>query len=161
MSDSTFDRYGTSGPMPQQPKFKDCVWESAKDLSTTFRTCLCIFGGIVANYNVGPQLERFLDLFLKRDPQATTTRPSFLDDPRLSLGEEPESASFHGSRVTRHQSPLSQGDRFGATGDTLGSEAHSTTSQYDDDEHDSEGEIPPMSRKGSFLYYDIASTTSS
>ena len=59
--------------MPQQPKFKDCVWESAKDHLNTFRTWLCICGGIVANYGVGPQLERFLDLFLLRDPQAATT----------------------------------------------------------------------------------------
>ena len=132
--------------MPQQPKFKDCVWESAnsKCPSTTFRTCLCIFGGIIANYSVGPQLERFLDLFPKRDPQAATTRPSFLDDPRLSLGDEPASASFHGSRVTRHQSPFSQGARSGVTGDTLGSEARSTTSQYDDDKHDSGGGLPPI-----------------
>ena len=65
--------------MPQQPKFKDCVWDSAKD--TSFRTWLCVFGGIVANYDVGPQLERFLDLFLLRDPQAATTQPSFLSDP--------------------------------------------------------------------------------
>ena len=85
-------------------------------------------------YNVGPQLEKFLDLFLKHDPQAATTRPSFLDDPRLSLGDEPASASFHGSWVTRHQSPLSMGDRSGVTGDTLGSEARSVNSQYDDDE---------------------------
>ena len=53
-----------------------------------------------------------------------------MDVTRLSLGEEPESASFHGSLVTRHQSPLSQGDRSGVTGDTLGSEARSTTSQH-------------------------------
>ena len=64
----------TTGPMPQQPKFKDCVWESAKHPSMTFCTWLCIFGRIVANYNVGPQLERFLDLFLVRDPQAATTQ---------------------------------------------------------------------------------------
>ena len=129
MSDSTFDHHGTTGPMPQQPKFKDCVWGSAKGPYTSFRTWLCIFGGIVANCAVGPQLERFLDLFLKREPQAATTRPSFLDDPRLSLGEEPASASFHGSNVTCHLSPVSQGDRSGVTGDTPGSEARSTTSQ--------------------------------
>ena len=51
--------------MPQQPEFKDCVWESAKGPYTTFRTWLCIFGGIVdvVNYTVGPQQERCLDLF--------------------------------------------------------------------------------------------------
>ena len=65
MSDSTYDHYVTSGPMPQQPKFKDCVWDSAKDPYTvsSFRTWMCFFGGIVDNYNVGPQLERYLDLF--------------------------------------------------------------------------------------------------
>ena len=120
------------------------MWNSAKDPSTSFRTWLCIFGGIVANYAVGPQLESFLDLLLKRDPQAATTRPSFLDDPRLSLGDEPASTSFHGSHATRHQSPLSQGDRSGVTGDTLGNEARTTTSQYDDDEHDSGGGLPPV-----------------
>ena len=57
------------------------------------------------------------------------------------------------SQVTRHESPLSMGDRSDATGETLGSEARSTTSQYDDDEHESgsglpsipEGEEPPPS----------------
>ena len=68
MSDSTYDHYGSSGPMPQQPKFKDCVWNSDKDPYTSFRTWLCVFGGIVANYPVGPQLERFLDLFLCPKP---------------------------------------------------------------------------------------------
>ena len=70
MSDSTFGYYGTSGPMPQQLEFKGCVWESAKGPSATSRAWLCIFGGIVSNYNVGPQLERFLIPYLKRDPQA-------------------------------------------------------------------------------------------
>ena len=139
--------------MPHQPKFKDSVWDSTKGPYTmsSFRTWLCIFGGIVANYAVGPQLERFLDLFLKRDPQAATARPSFLYDPRLSLGDEPASARFHGSNVTRHQSPRSQGDRSGVTGDTLGSETRSTTSQYDDDEHGSGGalsSIPESEEEG-------------
>ena len=116
--------------MPQQPKFKDCVWDSAKDPYTSFRTWLCVFGGIVANYNAGPQLESFLDLFLVRDPQAATTQPSFLSDPRLSLGE-PSGAHAQGSNVTRHPSPLSMGGRSEATGETLGSEVRSTTSHYD------------------------------
>ena len=97
---------------------------------------------------VGPQLEIFLDLFLKRDPQAATTWPSFLYAPRLSLGDEPASASCYGSNVTRHQSPLLQGDRSGVTytaaGDTLGSEARSTTPQYDDEEHGSGGGLSPI-----------------
>ena len=52
MSDPSFRGYGASGPMPQQPKFKGCVWDSEnlKDPSATFRTSLCIFGGVVANY---------------------------------------------------------------------------------------------------------------
>ena len=102
MGDSTYDHYGILGPMPQQPKFKDCGWESAKDPLNTFRTMswLCIFGEIVANYGVGPQLERFLDLFLLRDPQAATTKPSFLNDPRLSLGDEPPNVLIRGSHVT-------------------------------------------------------------
>ena len=140
MSDSTYDHYGTSGPMPQQPKFKDCVWDSAKDPYTSFRTWLCVFGGIVANYNVGPQLERFLDLFLVRDPQAATTQPSFLSDPRLSLSDELPNGLIRGSRVTRHPSPLSMGGRSEATGETLGSEARSTTSHDDDDEEQSSGQ---------------------
>jgi hypothetical protein len=77
----------------------------------SFRTWLCVFGGIVANYNVGPQLERFLDLFLVHDPQAATTQPSFLSDPRLALTSEPSSAHARGSNVTRHPSPLSMGGR--------------------------------------------------
>ena len=66
--------------MPQQPKFSGFVWESAKDPQNTFRAWpyMCVFGGIVANYNAGPQLERPLGLFLIRDPQAATTQPSFL-----------------------------------------------------------------------------------
>ena len=54
------DYYGTSGPMPQQPKFKDGVRESPKDPQNTFRTMswMCTSGGIIANYNLGPQLER-------------------------------------------------------------------------------------------------------
>ena len=59
-----------------------------------------------------------------------------------SLGDEPASAF---TRHSHHQSPLSQGDRAGVTGDTLGSEACSTTSQYADDEHDSGGGLPPIS----------------
>ena len=116
--------------MPQQPKFKDCVWKSAKDPTNTFRTMawLCIFGGIVANYDVGPQLERFLDLFLLRDPQAATTQPSFLTDPRLPLADELPNGLIRGSHVTRHPSPLSMGGRSEATGETLGSEVRSTTS---------------------------------
>ena len=109
--------------MPQQPKFKDCVWDSAKDPCTSFRTWLCVFGGIVANYNVGPQLERFLDLFLVRDPRAATTQPSFLSDPRLAFTSGPSSAHARGSNVTCHPSPLSMGGRSEATGETLGSEA--------------------------------------
>jgi hypothetical protein len=127
--------------MPQQPKFKDCVWNSDKDPYTSFRTWLCVFGGIVANYNVGPQLERFLDLFLVRDPQAATTQPSFLSDPRLSLGE-PSGAHAQGSNVTRHPSPLSMGGRSEATGETLGSEVRSTTSHYDDEHESGEGLSP-------------------
>ena len=110
MSDSIisiYGHYGTSrsGPMPQQSKFKGCVWESAKDSLNTFRTWLCIFGGIVANYTVGPQLERFLDLpvFLLRDPEAATTQPSFLNDPRLPLGDELPNGIIRGSVITRHQ----------------------------------------------------------
>ena len=104
----------------------------------------CIFGGIVAKYAVGPQLDMFLDLFRKRDPQAATTRPSFLDDPRLSLGDGPASASFHayGSAITRHQSPLSTGDRSGVTGDTLGSEARPTGEEY---ESQASGDWRPLS----------------
>ena len=141
MSDSTYDHYGTSGPMPQQPKFKDYVrvWDSAKDPYTSFRTWLCVFGGIVANYNVGPQLERFLDLFLLRDPQVATTQPSFLSDPRLSLSDELPNGLVRGSNATRHLSPLSVGDRSEATGETLGNEARSTTSQHDDDDEQSSG----------------------
>ena len=148
MSDSTYDHYGTSGPiaMPQQQKFKDCVWDSAKGPYTPFRTWLCVFGGIVANYNVGPQLESFLDLFLLHDPQAATTQPSFLSDPRLSLGDELPNGLIRGSTViTRHQSPLSSGDRSGVTGETLGSEARSTTSQYE------EGDDEQSSRSGGGL----------
>ena len=36
------------------------------------------------------------------------------------------------------------GDRSNVTGDTLGSEARSTTSQYDDDEHDSGSGLPSI-----------------
>ena len=125
--------------MPQQPKFKDCVWESAKDPQNTFRSWLCIFGGIVANYNVGPQLERFLHVFLLRDPQAAATQPSFLTDPRLSLSDELPNGLIRGSHNTRHESPLSMGGCSKATGETLGSEVRSTTSQLDDDEHESGG----------------------
>ena len=131
MSDSTYDHYGASSPMPQQPKFKDCVWDSAKGPGTSFRTWLCVFDGIVANYNVEPQQERFLDLFLLSDPQAATTQPSFLSDPRLSLSDELPNGLIRGSNVTRHPAPLSMGDRSEATGETLGSEARSTTSKYE------------------------------
>ena len=50
---------------------------------------------------MGPQLERFLDLSLKRDPQAATTytRPSFLDDPRLPLGDELPNGLIRGSNI--------------------------------------------------------------
>ena len=92
----------------QQPKLKACVWDSAKDHHTMSSFWLWTFGGIVANYPVGPQLERFLDLFLKLDPQAATTGPSFLDDPRLSLEDEPTSERRGGLNFTRHKAPLLQ-----------------------------------------------------
>ena len=117
MSDSAYGT-GTTSPMPQQPKFKDCVLikalesqrlrvgkrEGSEHNLTTFHTWLCI----VANGGIVSSLKQQL-------------RGFFLDDPRPPLGDEPESASFHGSRITRHQSPLSQGDRSesGVTGDTL------------------------------------------
>ena len=86
-----------------------------------------------------------MDKFLKRDPQVATTRPSFLEYPRLSLGDELSNGLIRGSIITRHQSPLSMGDRSGVTGDTLGSEAHSVTSQYDGDgEQSSRGGLPPI-----------------
>ena len=146
MSDSTNDHYGTSGPMPQQPEFKDCVWESAKDPTNTFRTMswLCIFGGIVVNYGVGLSLKRLLDLFLLRDPQAATTQPSFLNDPKLSLDDELPNGLIRGSHITRHESPLSMGDRPSVTGDTPGSKARSTTSQFDNDEHESGSGLQPI-----------------
>ena len=81
---------------------------------------------------MGLQLERFLDLFLLRDPQAATTQPSFLNYPRLSLGDELSNGPIRDSHVTRHKSPLSMGDRSETTGETLGSEVCSTTSQLDD-----------------------------
>ena len=147
MSDSTYDHYGTSSPMPQQPKFKDCVWDSMEDPYTSFCTCLCVFGRIVANCNMGLQLERFLGLFLVCDPQAATMQPSFLSDLRLSLIDKPSSGHTHGSKVTHHPSPLSMGGQSEATGETLGSEAHSTTSHYDDDNNDEQssgGGLPPI-----------------
>ena len=101
-----------------------------------------------ANYNVGPQLERFLDAFLKRDPQEATARPSFLDDPRPSLGDELANGLIRGSIVTRHQSPLSMGNRSGGSGDTLGSEARSVTSQYDDNDEQSTGSGLPHIPEG-------------
>ena len=90
MSDSTYDHYGTSssGLMPQQPKFKDCMRDSVKDPYTSFCTWLCVFGGIVTNYNVGLQLERFLNMFLIHTPQAAMAQPLFLSDLRLSLSDE-------------------------------------------------------------------------
>ena len=52
----------------------------------------------------------------------------------------------HVARITRHQSPLSMGDRSGVTvdRDTLGSEARSVTSQYADDEQSSGGGLPSI-----------------
>ena len=79
----------------------------------------------------GPQRERFLDLFLKRDPQAgveaATTKPSFHDDLRLSLEDGPEGPDvFQCSVIDQarhaHQPPLSAGDRSNVTGDALRSE---------------------------------------
>ena len=91
-------------------------------------------------------MERFLDLFLLRDPQVATTQPSFLNETRLSLRDELLNGLIRGSIITQHQSPLSQGDRSnsGAMGDTLGSEVRSTTSQYDDDEHGSGSGLPSI-----------------
>ena len=121
--------------MPQQPKFKDRVWESVKDPQNTFCTWLCIFGGIVAhaNCNAGPQLERFLDLFLLCDPQAATMQPLFLTDLMLSLLDALPNGLIQGSHITRHESPLSMGGRSEATGKTLGSEVCSMTSQLNND----------------------------
>ena len=65
-----------------------------------------------------------------------------MDDPRLSLGDKLPNGLIRGSIVTRHNSPLSEGECSGVTGDTLGtrSEARSRssiTSQYDDEKHHS------------------------
>ena len=37
---STLDRHGTTGPMPHQPKFKDCVWDSALYIVTLSVCCV-------------------------------------------------------------------------------------------------------------------------
>ena len=79
-----------------------------------------------------------------RDPQAATSQPSFLSDPRLPLTDEPASGLTQGSNATRHPSPLPMGGRSEAAGETLGSEARSA--QYDDDdEHSIGGGLPPIS----------------
>ena len=86
----------------------------------------------------------FLDPFILCDPQATTTQPLFLTDPRLSLSDELPSGLIRGSHVTRHESPLSMGGRSEATGETLGIEVRSTTSQFDDDEQESGTGLPSI-----------------
>ena len=65
-------------------------------------------------------------------------------DPRLSLGDEPPNGLIRGSHVTRHESPLSMGDRSEATSETLGSEVRSTTSQLDDDKLESGSGLPSI-----------------
>ena len=65
-----------------QPKFKDCSFDSDKNVSN-FIQWTRLLSGIIRNVPGGLQLEAFLDHFLgRRVSQAT--RPSFLNDPRLS-----------------------------------------------------------------------------
>ena len=85
MTDSYLVEQGSSGPMPQQPKFKDCIYDSSKDHPPhVFRTWLTVLGGIVSNYPTGPCLEKFLQLYLGWHTNIVVTAPSFLEDPRLS-----------------------------------------------------------------------------
>ena len=79
MTDSYLEDQGTSGPMPQQPKFKDCIYDSSKDHPPhVFRTWLTVLGGIVSNYPTGPCLEKFLQLFLGWNSNIVVAAPSFL-----------------------------------------------------------------------------------
>ena len=107
MSDSTFGHYGTSGHMPQQLEFKDCVWESTKGPSTTSRAWLCIFGGIVGNYNVGAATGKVS----RPVPQTRSPNRALLRGPRfwmirgclLERNLRARAFMVHGPLVTSHR----------------------------------------------------------
>ena len=67
-----------------------------------------------------------------------------LDEPPNGPGVAPGHMYFRGSHVTRHESPLSMGDRSEAMGETLGSEVSSTNFQLDDDEQESRSGLPSI-----------------
>ena len=69
-----------------QPKFKECVFDSDKD-PKYFRLWVRLLSGIIRNIPGGAALENFLDHYLKRDIYTSSTRPSFLEDEDLDLGD--------------------------------------------------------------------------
>ena len=75
-----------------QPKFKYCVFESDKD-SKSFLTWLRLISGIIRNMLGGNDLEDFLDSYLNRGIHTSSTRPAFLDNPRLHFAPSVSSSS--------------------------------------------------------------------
>ena len=70
-----------------QPKFKECVFDSDKEAATYFLVWVRLLSGIIRNIPGGAALENFLDHYLKRDRLTSSTRPAFLDDDDLDLGD--------------------------------------------------------------------------
>ena len=79
-----------------QPKFKECVFDSDKD-PKYFRLWVRLLSGIIRNIPGGAALENFLDHYLKRDLHTSSTRPSFLDDDELALGDHATNGGIQAS----------------------------------------------------------------
>ena len=68
-----------------QPRFKECRADFDKN-PKYFRTWVRLLSGIIRNIPGGEPLENFLDNFLHRDRNISSTRPAFLEHPDLDLG---------------------------------------------------------------------------
>jgi len=128
--------------MPQQPKFKDCIYDSSKDHPPhVFRTWLTVLGGIVSNYPTGPCLEKFLQLFLGWNANIVVTAPSFLKDPRLYAPGTTPSIPHQGRQGTTHRhgppAPTSSAGPLGGPTPTTpgGNSTSNLENEEEEDEH--------------------------
>ena len=146
MPDSYLEDQGASGPMPQQPKLKDCIYDSSKDHPPhVFRTWLTVLGGVVSNYPAGPCLEKFLQLFLGWNANIVVPAPSLLKDPRLyAPGTTPSMSHQRREGTTHHHGPPAPTSSAGPLGGprTTTPGGISTTNQENDDEEEYDEEAP-------------------
>ena len=109
-----------------QPKFKDCAYDNEKP-TRDFRTWIKLLSGIVRNIRGGRQIELFLDFFLERNHQESSTRPSFLNNPALRLGPQDDSET----RIPQQPSPSQNNSSVSNATDVSGEEGNESRNAGD------------------------------